>query len=165
MTCHVFVVSEPHHGVLLVGRSVQFLLYRFDGSFGCIRSFLQRTCSLRIVLESLWSNALVFMPYPDIFIFPFSLWVGRLLGFKRGECPTESPLLGDSLSDWSFSLCLSFGPFSRNEIRLSSRAPISSSSGGRHTLGHAQRAHTYTNCSATLRVHYFGSGDSQYQSQ
>ena len=65
---------------------------------------------------------------------PFSLRVSRPLGFLRGECTAESPLLAGSSSDWSNRLSLPFGPLNRNEIGLSSRVLTSGSSRGISTL-------------------------------
>ena len=49
------------------------------------------------------------MSYSGIFFFPFSLCVNCLLGFGRGECKAESPLLIVSSCNSSFWLSLSFG--------------------------------------------------------
>ena len=72
-------------------------------------SFLSESDSCR-------SDSSLSVSYSDIFFFPFSLRVSRLLGFLRGECTTESPLLAGSSSDWSYRLSLPFGPFNRSEI-------------------------------------------------
>ena len=80
------------------------------------------------VSDSLRSDSSLLMLYSNIFFFSFSLHVKRLLSFGRGQCTTKCPLLAGSSSDLSFWLNLSFGPLSRNEIRLSSTVPESSSS-------------------------------------
>ena len=128
---HVLVVSKSHHRVFLADRSTQLLLCRFDGFLNrppCRRSVFALT-----VPESLWFDKPVSMQYSGIFTFPCSLRVGSFLGFQHGECMTESSLLTGSSSDWSCRHCLSFGMLSRNEIRLSSRVPISPSFRGNST--------------------------------
>ena len=45
------------------------------------------------------SDSFLSVPESDTFFFPFSLRVSRLLGFLRGECTAESPLLAVSSSD------------------------------------------------------------------
>ena len=71
--------------------------------------------------ESCQSDSFLSVSESDTFFFPFSLRVSRLLGFLRGECTVESPLLADSSSDWSNRPNRSFDPLNRNEIGLSSR--------------------------------------------
>ena len=82
-----------------------------------------------------WSHRICFDPVcphwcciSTFFFSPFSLWVGCLLDFIHGDCMAESSILADSSSDWSFRVSPSFGPLSRNEIKLSFRVLISSSS-------------------------------------
>ena len=71
--------------------------------------------------DSRRSDSFLSVPESDTFLFPFSLYVSRLLGFLRGECTADSPLLAGSSSDWSYRLSRSFGPLNRSEIGLSSR--------------------------------------------
>ena len=125
---HVLVVSEPHHGVLLAGRSTQLFLSRFNGFHSRDQPPCRRSVFALNHLESLRSDKLVSLPYSGIFIFPFSLRVGHLLVFHRGECTTESPLLAGSSLDCSYRLSRSFGPLNRREVGLS--VSISGSSRG-----------------------------------
>ena len=78
--------------------------------------------------DSRQSDSFLSVPEFGTFLFPFSLRVNRLLGFLRGECTAESPLLAGSSSDWSNRLSRPLGPLNRSEIGLS--VSISGSSGG-----------------------------------
>ena len=49
--------------------------------------------------DSRQSDSFLSVPESDTFFFPCSLRVSRLLGFLRGECTTESPLLAGSSSN------------------------------------------------------------------
>ena len=92
--------------------------------------FCRGPSSLEAILDSLQSDAPTSVPFSDIFIFPFSLRVDHLLGFIHGDCMVECSSLANMSMCWSSRLSSSFGSFNRNEIRLSSRALISSTSGG-----------------------------------
>ena len=79
-----------------------------------LHSWLHRISSDPTCLQVYWCS--------NIFFIPFSLPVSRFLGFHHGDCMTESSSLVN------MSISYSFGPLSRNEIRLSSRVSICSSS-------------------------------------
>ena len=112
--------------------------WRVDWRYLCFADFKALLTDLDFISEGPFlffsesdlrrSNLCLSVSYSDIFFFPFSLRIGRLLDFRRRECTVESPLLVDSSSACSFRLGRSFGPLNRNEIGLSPRVPKSSAS-------------------------------------
>ena len=75
------------------------------------------------------------MSYFDIFFFPLSLFVSCQLDFIHGDCMAEFSSLVGMSNGWPLWLRSSFIPLSRNEIKLSSRVLMSSSSRGLTSVG------------------------------